>query len=87
MISTATAAVKACGRGAPDGQPAASVAAASTITTGTKTAETRSASRCTGALPFWASVTSRADLGQLGVGADPGGPHDQPAAGVHGRRR
>ncbi len=30
------------------------------ITTGTKTPETRSASRCTGALPVCASVTSRA---------------------------
>ena len=24
------------------------------------------------------------DLGERGVGADPGGPHDEPAAGVHG---
>ena len=32
----------------------------SAITTGTKTPATRSASRCTGALPVWASVTSRA---------------------------
>ena len=30
------------------------------MTTGTNTAETRSASRCTGALPVWASVTRRA---------------------------
>ena len=54
------------------------------MTTGTNTAETRSASRCTGALPVWASVDQPGHLGQLGVGADPGGAHDQPAAGVDG---
>ena len=47
----------------------------------------RSASRCTGALPDCASVTSRADLGERRVGADLGGPHDQPAARVDGRAR
>ena len=36
-----------------------SVATARPSTTGTKTAETRSARRCTGALPVWASLTSR----------------------------
>ena len=51
---------------------------------GTNTAETRSARRCTGALPLWASVTEAAHLGQLGVGADPGGPDDQAPAGVDG---
>ena len=38
----------------------ANVSAASTSTTGTNTAETRSASRCTGALLVWARSTSRA---------------------------
>ena len=36
------------------------VATASAITTGTKTPEIRSASRCTAALPLWAGSTSRA---------------------------
>ena len=61
MISTATAAVNAPRRRTrPTASQPASVAAASTSTTGTKTAVTRSASRCTGALPAWAWVTSRA---------------------------
>ena len=60
MIRTATAAVKAISarlarrparrRGWPAARPR---------TTGTNTADTRSARRCTGALPLWASVTSR----------------------------
>jgi len=37
-----------------------SVTAATTMTTGTNTAEIRSVSRCTGALPACASATSRA---------------------------
>jgi hypothetical protein len=54
-----------------DGEPAANVATAMTITIGTKTAETRSASRWIGALPdcagrraraIWASAVSAADL-------------------------
>ena len=61
MISTATAAVNAVAvpsvAAAVSQKP--SVAAASAITTGTKTAEIRSASRCTSALPVWASSTSR----------------------------
>ena len=57
---------------------------ASAITTGTKTPEIRSASRCTCALPVWASLDQAGHLGQLGVGADPGGAHHQPAAGVDG---
>ena len=60
MISTATAAVKAASAVAPEASQPASVAAAITSTTGTKTALTRSARRCTGALPAWAWVTSRA---------------------------
>ena len=60
MISTATAAVNAAGRPAPTAIQKARVASASTSTTGTKTPEIRSASRCTSALPFCASSTSRA---------------------------
>ena len=54
------------------------------MTIGTKTAEIRSARRCTGALPVWASSTSRAIWASCGVGADAGRPHDEPAAGVDG---
>ena len=60
MISTATAAVNATSAPAPVASQYASVASASAMTTGTNTAETRSASRCTGALPVWAAATSRA---------------------------
>ena len=59
-ISTATAAVNAAPAPAPAASHPASVATATPMTTGTNTAETRSASRCTGALPAWACVTSRA---------------------------
>ena len=61
MISTATAAVNAvrCRRRRRRASRRAS-AARSTITTGTKIAETRSASRCTGAFPDCASSTRRA---------------------------
>ena len=62
MISTATAAVNATVAlsvaAAVSQNP--SVATARAITTGTNTAATRSASRWTGALPVWASWTSRA---------------------------
>ncbi len=59
MISTATAAVNAICTLDPPISHAASVPSAITITTGTKTAEMRSASRWTGALPVWARATSR----------------------------
>ena len=59
MISTATAVVNANAGLAPSASQNPSVATESAITIGTKTAEMRSASRCTGALPVWASVTSR----------------------------
>ena len=52
------------------------------MTIGTNTAEMRSASRCTGALPVCASVDEPGDLGQRGVGADPRGAHDEAPAGV-----
>ena len=60
MISTATAAVNAADGEPPAPSQKASVATASAMTIGTKTAETRSASRCTRALPVCASSTSRA---------------------------
>ncbi len=60
MMRTATAAVNANAGSSPAPSQNPSVATASPITTGTNTAETRSASRCTGALPLWASLTSRA---------------------------
>ena len=59
MISTATADVKASVVSPrPSQYPRTPTATA--MTTGTNTAETRSASRCTGALPLWACSTSRA---------------------------
>nr|WRX71469.1 hypothetical protein [Actinomycetes bacterium] len=60
MISTATAAVNAAVTVWPVSSQPASVANERPMTTGTKTAETRSARRWTSALPFWASSTSRA---------------------------
>ena len=60
MISTAIAAVKATVSPAPLPIQKPSVATDSAITIGTKTPEIRSARRCTSALPFWASSTSRA---------------------------
>ena len=60
MISTETAAVKAAVAPPPAPSQKPRVATASPITTGTKTPETRSARRCTSALPFCASSTSRA---------------------------
>ena len=59
-------------------------ATASAMTTGTKTPETRSASRCTCGLAVLRLLDQPGHLGELGVGADPGGPHDEPAAGVDG---
>ena len=54
-----TAAANAEAGSAPVASQMPSVATAIAITIGTKIAETRSASRCTGALPVCASVTSR----------------------------
>jgi hypothetical protein len=51
MIRTATAAVKAVAAEAPARSQPASVSSDRTITTGTNTAEMRSASRCAAALP------------------------------------
>ena len=59
-MSTATAAENAIVAPAPAPSQKPSVAAASPITSGTKTPDTRSASRCTSALPCWACSTSRA---------------------------
>lgn len=60
MISTATAAVNAAATDPPAASHPSRVAAAITSTAGTNTADTRSASRCTDALPLWASLTSLA---------------------------
>ena len=60
MMRTATAALTASPAPCPATSQPASVASASPTTTGTKTAETRSARRWTCALPDWASATSRA---------------------------
>ena len=60
MINTATPAVKAVAAVSPVPSQKPRVPMASPMTIGTNTAEIWSARRCTGALPFWASVTSRA---------------------------
>ena len=60
MITTATAAVNAAAALPPRSSQPASVSSESPSTTGTNTPETRSASRCTCALPACAWATSRA---------------------------
>ena len=60
MISTATAAVNADAADSPTPSQKPRVATARAMTIGTNTAEMRSASRCTGALPVCASSTRRA---------------------------
>ncbi len=60
MIRTATAAVKAAVGSSVISSQVTQVPSARTSTTGTKTPEIRSARRCTSALPFCASSTSRA---------------------------
>jgi hypothetical protein len=60
MMRTATAAVNAADAEAPNASQPTSVASEMTITIGTKIPDTRSARRCTGAFPDWASSTSRA---------------------------
>lgn len=52
------------------------------MTIGTNTPEIRSASRWTCALPGLGILDQFGHLSQLSVGADPGGTHDQPPAGV-----
>ena len=54
------------------------------MTTGTNTAEIRSARRWTGALPFWASVTSRAIWARAVSAPTRVASHDEAAAGVDG---
>ena len=60
MITTATAAVNADAAVAPKASQPTSVRTDSASTTGTKIPDTRSASRCTCALPACASATRRA---------------------------
>ena len=59
MINTATAAVKACEMSSPITHHTTNVAMEITITVGTNTPLTRSASFCTGALVAWASRMRR----------------------------
>ena len=84
MISTATAAVNAAASPPPVPIQKPSVATASAITIGTKMPEIRSASRCDLGLAVLGVLDQPGHLGELGVGADPGGADDQPAAGVDG---
>ena len=58
--STATAAVKAAPAVAPKASQPPKVSSDTAMTAGTKTADTRSARRWTGALPAWAWATRRA---------------------------
>ncbi len=60
MISTATPAVNAAWALPSSVNQSVNVSAARAMTTGTNTADTRSASRCTSARPFCACSTSRA---------------------------
>ena len=59
MMSTATAALNEREASPVTTSHAANVASASTMTIGTNTADTRSARRWMGALPFWACSTRR----------------------------
>ncbi len=85
MISTATAAVNAVAGSAPVPSQKPSVATASAITTGTKTPEMRSASRCTWVLPCWASSTRRAICASWVSLPTRVARTTSAAAGVHGR--
>lgn len=76
MTSTATAAVKADSAECPVTSHPMSVSAANTNTTGTNTADTRSASRCVG-LARLRRLDEARHLGQLSVVADAGRPHAQ----------
>ena len=87
-MSTDTAAVNAKTRRTRRRAPSRPrVASERPMTTGTKTAETRSASRWTGALPLWASVTSLAICASAVSAPTLVARADEPAAGVHGRAR
>ena len=85
MISTATAALKAAAASPvlPSQKP--SVATAMAMTTGTNTAEMRSASRCTGALPDCACCTSAAIWASAVSAPTRVARTTQPPAGVDGR--
>ena len=85
MISTATAAVNAAPAGSPSSQPAASVS------DGDHDDDRHEDGGDAVGQPLHRRLAGLrvghepADLGELGVGADPGGAHDEPAAGVDGR--
>ena len=85
MISTATAAVNAAARRSPAPSQNPSVATASTITIGHEDRRDAVGEPLHRGLAGLGLLDQPRHLGQLGVGADPGGPDDQPAAGVDGR--
>ena len=87
MIRTATPAVNAFDGVAPDASQPANVATATTITIGTKIAETRSASRWTGAFPDCACSTSRAICASAVSEPTLRRTHDEPSVGVERRAR
>ncbi len=76
MISTATAAVNASAASPVTTSQPASVSRAMPITTGTKTADTRSTRRWIGALPGLRLGHEPRDLRERGVRADARGAHD-----------
>ena len=87
ITSTATAAVKPPVRVAEQRPRRRRSPPRAPSTTGTNTAETRSASRCTGALVGLGVPDQVGDPGDRGVAADAGDLDDQPARGVQGARR
>jgi hypothetical protein len=86
MISTATAAVNANAAPSPAPIQNPSAATDSAITMGTNTADTRSARRCTGALPVCASMTSLAICASA-VSAPTLAADEQASPDVDGRAR
>ena len=84
-MRTATAAVAAAPAPLPAPSQKPSVATDSASTTGTKTALMRSASRCTCGLAVLGLLHQPCHLRELGLLADPGRLHHDPAAGVDRR--
>ena len=84
MISTATAAVNAAAGLPPTASQPPRVARASTITTGHEDRGDPVGQPLHRGLAVLRLLDQPGHPGQLGVGADPGGLDDQPAAGVHG---
>ena len=84
MISTATAAVKALAVGAPLPSQNPSVATASGDDDRDEDGGDAVGEALHGGLAGLCVGDQAGDLGERGVGADPGGPHDEAAAGVDG---